>query len=199
LDELIVDILKKNPQKGLKLIIDQYTGLIYTICHNKLKGVMSHEDIEECVSDVSVDIYKQRDIIDLAKGSLRSYLCVIAKRKAINLYNSMSLKKNIAAKNAIPLEDDLLNKVQDENLTPEEIYIEYENRIEVAKAIRDLGEPDCEILVRKYFLMESSKKIAECFGMSANAVDIRVHRALKKLKTMLGGNESEKRETVKSI
>ena len=93
----------------------------------------------------------------------------------------------------------MLNKVQDENLTPEEIYIEYENRIEVAKAIRDLGEPDCEILVRKYFLMESSKKIAECFGMSANAVDIRVHRALKKLKTMLGGNESEKRETVKSI
>lgn len=199
MDELIVDILKKNPQKGLKLIIDQYTGLIYTICHNKLKGVMSHEDIEECVSDVFVDIYKQRDIIDLAKGSLRSYLCVIAKRKAINLYNSMSLKKNIAAKNAIPLVDDLLNKVQDENLTPEEIYIEYENRIEVAKAIRDLGEPDCEILVRKYFLMESSKKIAECFGMSANAVDIRVHRALKKLKTMLGGNESEKRETVKSI
>ncbi|NLN05091.1 MAG: sigma-70 family RNA polymerase sigma factor, partial [Clostridiaceae bacterium] len=167
--------------------------------HNKLKEVMSNEDIEECVSDVFVDIYKQRDIIDLAKGSLRSYLCVIAKRKAINLYNSMSLKKNIAAKNAIPLEDDLLNKVQDENLTPEEIYIEYENRIEVAKAIRDLGEPDCEILVRKYFLMESSKKIAECFGMSANAVDIRVHRALKKLKTMLGGNESEKRETVKSI
>ncbi len=199
MDELMVDILKKNPEKGLKLIIDQYTGLIYTICHNKLKGVMSHEDIEECVSDVFVDIYKQRDIIDLAKGSLRSYLCVISKRKAINLYNSMSLKKNIAAKNAIPLEDDLLNKVQDENLTPEEIYIEYENRIEVAKAIRDLGEPDCEILVRKYFLMESSKKIAECFGMSANAVDIRVHRALKKLKTMLGGNESEKRETVKSI
>ena len=199
MDELIVDILKKNPEKGLKLIIDQYTGLIYIICHNKLKGVMSHEDIEECVSDVFVDIYKQRDIIDLAKGSLRSYLCFIAKCKAINLYNSMSLKKNIAAKNAIPLEDDLLNKVQDENLTPEEIYIEYENRIEVAKAIRDLGEPDCEILVRKYFLMESSKKIAECFGMSANAVDIRVHRALKKLKTMLGGNESEKRETVKSI
>ena len=37
LDELIVDILKKNPQKGLKLIIDQYTGLILQYAITSLK------------------------------------------------------------------------------------------------------------------------------------------------------------------
>ncbi|MBQ7060184.1 MAG: RNA polymerase subunit sigma-24, partial [Clostridia bacterium] len=56
-------------------------------------------------------------------------------------------------------------------------------------AINGLGEPDREIVVRKYFLNEPSKSIAKRLDMSVSAVDTRTHRALKKLKKLLGGQE----------
>lgn len=53
-----------------------------------------------------------------------------------------------------------------------------------------------EIIVRKYYLLESSKEIADRLQISVNAVDIRIHRALKKLKSILGGKENEKRQII---
>jgi len=50
-----------------------------------------------------------------------------------------------------------------------------------------LGEPDHEILIRKFYLLQPSKVIAEKMGMSVSAVDTRTHRAIAKLRDMLGG------------
>ena len=59
----------------------------------------------------------------------------------------------------------------------------------VLREIEALGEPDSQILFRKYYLAQSSKHIAEQMNLSVSNVDTRAHRALVKLRTKFGGKE----------
>ena len=53
------------------------------------------------------------------------------------------------------------------------------------EAIEALGEPDREILVRRYYLGQSAKEIGKAIKMRANTVDKRVERSLEKLRRQL--------------
>ena len=60
--------------------------------------------------------------------------------------------------------------------------------MELMGAVKALGEPDCEIILRKFYLSQSSKEIAERLNMTVSNVDTRTHRAIKRLRNELGGN-----------
>jgi len=177
LDSILLDDLKSDAEKGLMQLMDTYMGLIYTIVKNKLGDVCCKEDIEECVSTVFYEFYKQRENIDLSKGSIKSFLCVIAKRKAIDLYReNTKLIKNIVQGNESSIE-----LVEGEELP------DLETKHVLIEAIKNLGNPDSEIFIRKYYLGQSTKAIAQAYGIKANTVDKKISRGLVKLRESLGG------------
>lgn len=90
MDEFLLKLLHTKPEKGLEKLIDTYAGLVYTIIYSKLNPILSKEDIEECSSAVFYEIFNNRDSIDLNKGSLKAFIAVVAKRKAIDM-----LRRNI--------------------------------------------------------------------------------------------------------
>ena len=83
-DKDLLLLLQNNPERGLDKLINIYSGLIYTIVYSKLAN-SSTQDIEECVSDIIFELYKNRNYIDLQKGSIKAYISVIAKRRAMEL------------------------------------------------------------------------------------------------------------------
>lgn len=176
----LLNFLHTKPEKGLKIMMDKYMAFIYTIISNKLSGIYSREDIEECVSDVFFEIFHHRHRIDLEKGSVKAILAVVAKRKAIDMYRK---NKN---NSYIPIEDipeDLygsLNEVEDS-------LVLKENNSILIDAIKSLGEPDSEIIIRKYYFYQSSKDIAKQLGIKVNTIDKKVSRCKEKLKKVLGG------------
>ena len=88
----LLELLSNKPEVGLKMMMDSYMALIYTIIFNKLSGMYSKEDIEECVSDVFIEVLHYKNRIDLQKGTIKAFLAIIAKRKAIDMYRKN--KKN---------------------------------------------------------------------------------------------------------
>ena len=60
-----------------------------------------------------------------------------------------------------------------------------EQKKKLLEAVKSLGSPDSEIIVRKYYMGESSKEIAEKLSLTVNAVDTRTSRALKKLRSII--------------
>lgn len=86
IDSIIIELLKKDPQQGLERLIDSYTGYAYTIVYNKLQGLCTAADIEECVSDVFLNIYKIRHDLDSQNTSLKALVSVIA-----NLFQVLGL------------------------------------------------------------------------------------------------------------
>lgn len=180
-DDELLRIIKKDPETGMKYLTEQYAGLVYAVVRSKMHAFCD-TDIEECVSDVFSDFYCGLARFDTERGSIKAWLCVIAKRKAIN-----RLRNRLKESGNLSLDDSQTFAQIADTFSVEKDFENREQRETLLQAVRDLGEPDHEILVRKFYLSQPSKEIAERMGMSVSAVDTRVHRAIAKLREKLGG------------
>lgn len=181
-DERLVALLNIDPQQGYVELIDKYLGFVYKIAYSKLLGICSKEDIEEFVCDIFYEFYCNRDKINVEKGSIKALLSVFTKRRAINLFN----KKTKGQENISLYNDDLQNLLVDsENV--EQRILDAEAKIELIAAVKALGTPDCEILIRKHYLGQTLREISIDLDMRVKTVEKRYERALKKLRNVIGG------------
>lgn len=178
-DRVLLKKLKKDPEEGMKALIQEYAPLVYAVVRGKLnRGLFSEFDIEACVADTFSEFYLDLDKYNESFGSIKSWLCVMARHNAADL-----VRKRKREGVLLPLDEGLC---EDEGL--EEALFESELFSELVKEIKALGEPDCEIVMRKFYFGESSKQIAESLDMTVSNVDTRTHRAIVKLRKKLGGD-----------
>lgn len=181
-DKKLLELIKKHPNRGMNLLMNEYGGLVFYVVQKRLQNNMN--DIEECVSDVFIDFYSNINAVDLNKGSIKAFLVTIATRRAIDTYRRNSVHQEVYS-----LDDEhsfteyMLPK---ENNNPEELTIQKNNEDRLLQAVEGLGEPDSQILYRRYFMQQSVKEIAETLGMKSNSVSKRITRALSTLEERLG-------------
>ena len=185
LDEQIIALIRKNTEKGMSVLIDRYTPLVFTIVRNNISPYCSAQDIEETVSDVFVEFYKSLDRFDFKRGTLSAFISTLAKRKA---YDTLRKKRLV---NTVSTDDE--NEFIE---IPSGVDIEYDyEKKELAKrlieVINSLGEPDSTIVYRKYYLFENSAEIARFTGLSEDNVRQRLSRSLRKIKTIMEGDYYE--------
>ncbi len=89
-DTELLEYIYQDDITGLTLLIDIYADLVYKIVSDVLLAVGSEDDIEECVSDAFVAFYDNIDDVDLTRGNIKGYLGVIAGRRAVNLYHTLT-------------------------------------------------------------------------------------------------------------
>lgn len=182
-DETLLKLIKDHPDEGLKLLVEQYEGLLFSVVRSVLTG-WGERDVEECVSDVFSEFYFDIDKIDLSRGSVKAYLCVSAKHNALDLLRRASRRPDL------PLDEADLSEAA--AASTEETLLDADGRRELAQLVKDLGYPDSEIVFRKFYLSQPSKIIAAALGMTAANVDVRTHRALKKLRSFFESSERGK-------
>lgn len=170
-DRELLKVLRQNPENGIRLVMKQYAALCYYIAKQKLLD-FPQEEVEECVSDVFLAFYHQYTAIDLERGSIKGFLSVLARRKAIDRW------RRLAGKETLPLQ---------ENITTSDSFEQQEERKILLDAVLALGDPDAKIVILKYYFGYPTKKIAEIFGLKENTVDQKVRRSLAKVKTILEG------------
>ena len=161
--------------------MDQYMAFVYTIIYGKLYNVCDKQDIEECVSDAFFKLYQSREQIDLEKGSLKSYLAVLAKRTAIDRYRKIYSKGE-----SISIDEYETELVDDRTDIENEIILNQTREL-LLKETKSLGEPDSQIILYKYFFGHSAKAISKILNVKENTVNKKISRALEKLKKALGG------------
>ena len=174
--------LNTDPDRAMESIIEQYTGLVYSIINSKISSVGTAEDVKECVSDVFMEFYRKARQMDTAESSIKGFLIVIAKYKGIDLFRSLAG----TAGRSVNM-DETYEQLADNKLNPEQEVILKEQRKFLLQAIESLGEPDREIFIRKYFLGQRTKEIADALYLRDNTVDKKISRGLKKLRILLGG------------
>lgn len=180
-DSLLLKKLNSDPETGISLLIKEYGGLVYSVVRSKLSpNEFCEDDVTACVSDVFSEFYLGLKNYSPQKGSIRSYLCVIAKNNALDI-----LRHRYKDSVHIPIDCNADNIPSD--FFTDEIFENHELRCELALNIASLGKPDNEIIFRKYYLEQSSKEIAKILGMTVSNVDTRTHRALNKLRKQMGG------------
>lgn len=182
-DDEILKLLQRRNDKGLELMMNTYMGFVYAIVNNKIAAVCTREDVEECVSDVFYELYKNSEKVDLQKGPLKAFLAIVAKRKAIDVF------RKYQRQNSKVVSIETISEIQpiDIDSDNEKIFSSKETRSKIIEEIKALGEPDSEILIRKYFFEQQSKEISEVMGIKVNTIDKKVSRALVKLKKIWEG------------
>ena len=87
-DQEILDSIYSSDVDGTVLLVNTYADVVYKIVYDILCDT-AEKDIEECVADSFVAFYNNIDDVDLDRGSIKGYLGVIARRRAINLYHTV--------------------------------------------------------------------------------------------------------------
>ncbi len=185
-DADLSQLLETDPDKGLEVLMDTHIGLVYTIVHSKLYSLYSKEDIEECVSDVFMEVFaKRKELINHQKGSIKAILAIVARRRAIDLHRRIG--KVVLNVPFVEEEVDIAHLKSSNQ--PEDIILKQEMGKELVSSILELGEPDSEIFIRKYFFEEKTKEIAKIIHLKESTINTKVSRGLEKLRNLLGGEK----------
>ena len=176
-NELIQELLEGN-QDAFSYMIDTYSKLLWVVVGGILANVGATQDIEECISDVYVQIWKNPNAFNQQKGSLKTFLAVIAKGKALDRYRRLTKSKLIELDEAIQsTDDDLLDYIADKEMV-QELYA----------AIESLTEPNKEIVIRRFFFEERPANIAKSIALPVKEVENRLYQSKIKLRKKLEGN-----------
>lgn len=183
LDDKLLRKLRRDPEGGMKQVIDQYAALVWAVVKGRLAvPPFCTADIEACVADTFSEFYCDLEKYDPAQSSLRAWLCVLARHNALD-----HLRRHYKEAGVLSLDEEAAAQYADDT-SLEGDFEDKAQRTALLEAIRALGDPDREILLRKYYLSQTSKEIADALHLTVSNVDTRAHRAIQKLRKQLGGD-----------
>src|SRR4051812_4521532 len=124
-------------------------------------------DAEDVTSDVFERAIRYRDSFDSSKGTPIGWLIGIARR---------CLAEHHAAPAGAALE---------ETAAPGDVEQEVLQRLELRAALATLSNSDRDLIALRYGADLSARQIAELFEVATNANEVRLHRALGRLRDEL--------------
>ena len=181
-DDALYQLLKTDPEAGMAALIDQYAPLVYAVIRGKLfSPPFDPSEIEHCVADTFSEFYLELNKFDPERGSIKALLCVMARHNALDRLRKHQTTLSLNEETFPDLTDDF---------SLEGDWEDRESRRALMEAVRDLGHPNRDILVRKFYLGQSSKEIARALDLTVSNVDTRTHRAIQTLRDRLGGERT---------
>ncbi|MCI8408085.1 MAG: sigma-70 family RNA polymerase sigma factor [Lachnospiraceae bacterium] len=176
-DNKIVKLIKNQEEEGLKVLSEKYEKLLVYIATGILGN--NREDIEECVNDTYLKVWKHIESFDFEKASFKTYLSVIVRNTSINRLRKISKIEGMAQKEEL---SDLAAEYVDQKQNVELSMEQKENMEVLNRIIGGLKKKERELVLRRYYYLQSSKEIAFHMGMSVNAVDSKLSRLRKQMK-----------------
>lgn len=173
--EMIAQLLQQD-ERGMEALLLHYGPLMRYIIAPILPDP---QDREECLSEVSMRVWSRIAQFDPARGSWNAWLTAITRNTARNYQRSAqhhSGTRSIPAGTPAP------------DASPEETILQAERSAAVHNALGRLSPGDRALFYRKYYYLQSTAQIAAELGMTERAVEGRLYRLKKRLRTMLGGD-----------
>ena len=171
-DEKILALLRRDDEKGLTAAMGRYSRLAYSVAGGMLDAP---EDIEEVVSDTFYKVWEHRRDIDTDKGSLKNYICMVARSSTLNKLRSRSITE--------PLPDEERDLGIEVDFSKESAA-EHNRRV-IADCIRSLPSPDREVFIDRFYYSLSYAAIAQRRGLTVKRVEYILHRSKRRLRDAL--------------
>ncbi|MDE7298280.1 MAG: sigma-70 family RNA polymerase sigma factor [Lachnospiraceae bacterium] len=170
-EEEIIDLIRRQDDAGMSALSERYEKLLIYI----IRGILGdrQDDVEECVNDTWLKIWRNVDRYDFEKASLATWLKVIARNTALNRLRDVRRHEEQRADGEL---SEFADTVADARQNVENQIVRKEQAARLNEAVRRLPDRERELMLRKYFYLQSSKTIASAMGMTVNAVDTKLSR-----------------------
>lgn len=174
-EKTLLERLRQGDLRALDESIRRYGRYVSAVVSNIIGASMTLQDVEEVVSDVFFDLWRQSP--QVREGHLKGFLSRVARNKAINKLRQQ--------KQELSLEEDELFLTQPGQEPLEETMSQRERARAVRRALERMEEQDREIFLRHYYYCQTVSAIALELGLNPSTVKSRLARGRQKLKTIL--------------
>lgn len=171
-DTTVIAGIRKRDERVIGEIIEKHSRLLWPIVSVVLKNVGTEQDVEECVADVFIDLWENPDKYDAARGTLKTWLCMVARCKAIDRYRALSKH------NTVPLESAMMAG----RMGIQDALLQEETKRELVAAVNALADVEKDILIRRYYYEQKPREIAKALDMPVKQVENHLYRSKQKLR-----------------
>lgn len=164
--------IKEQNEDVFNEIVVKYSKLLWPIAAAVLKNVGNEQDIEECVADVFIDLWENPDKYDAKRGTLKSWLCMVVRCKAIDRYRVLSKHSTV------PLEGAMMVG----RMGMQDALMQEETKRELVAAVNTLADVEKDILIRRYYYEQKPGEIAKALDLPIKKVKNHLYRSKQKLR-----------------
>lgn len=174
-EPVLVDLLKKRDESGLRLLYDYYSSALYGVI---FRIVPDQETAEDLLQDAFVKIWKNIDSYDATKGRLYTWLLNIARNTAIDATRSKAYREN----GQIQSIDNNVYQVDKRHQHTTGV-----DHIGLGKVLDQLKPEQRQLIDLLYFGGYTQSEVAEELSMPLGTVKTRVKAAMTRLRQLLKG------------
>lgn len=164
-------MLQQNREQEAERIFRQYRRLLATVARAVLWN--DPEDCEECVQDAVWDYVNHRERLDPARGSEKTYLCVMVRSRA------MDRRRRLCIDRTESIDDHAGTLTAADETEPAAV------REGLRRALARLEPAERRLFTLRFLYEWSSAEIGRELHLTPGAVDARVSRLRKKLRPLL--------------
>ena len=169
-DEKTAAALAARSERAVADVIARYSRHLYTVAAAALRGVGTEQDAEEAAADAFVYLWEHPEKFDPRRGSLKTWLSVVARSRALDRSREIELADPLGVPEAL---------------------LAGERRAALNAAVDALAEPDREILLRRYYFGQKPREIAAALGLDKKQVDNRLYQTKRRLRASVTDAEGE--------
>lgn len=176
-DAALLTRIRAGDETALAAVYDQHAGLVYGLARRVTRDEHLAQDVTQ---DVFAYLWEMPDRVDLARGSLRSYLAVVAHRRAVDEVRRSERRARTENAAAGP------ESVEGPEPDAVEAAAERYYRTRLADVLQQLPEEQRVAVGLAYYDGKTYVEVARTLGIPEGTAKSRLRLALARLRTMLG-------------
>jgi len=173
MDAEIVTLIKKRNEKGIEMLINEYSPLIKSIVKKHLYNLEQYH--EECINDVYMGIWNNINNFDNEKNILKNWVAAITKYKSID-YRRKYLK--------ITRQVDISELAIESDFNLEQEILKDEIEEEIQELLKALSPIDKKLFIRLFVDENSVVEVSNEFNIKPSVLYNRVSRGKSKLRSL---------------
>lgn len=178
-DEMLVAQFKSGSQKAFDELMKRYERRIFGYL---LRSVRNYEDAEELTLEVFFKAYRALGAWK-PKAKFSTWLYTIASNLSIDYHRAKSRQPILLLEDEEVIEKRLI--ATDISSNPEKNLEDKERGRIIREAVDELSAKQKTVFMLARYEGMQIKEVAETLGMAEGTVKIHLHRAIKKLQTLL--------------
>ena len=176
-DAVLLARIRAGDQRALGMVYDQHAGLVYGLARRVTRDEHLAQDVTQ---EVFAYLWELPDRVDLSRGSLRSYLAVVAHRRAVDeVRRSERRSRTEGAHAGSDLQDGPESDVVD-------AAAQEWGRQRLAAVLTQLPDDQRAAVGLAYYEGQTYTQVARTLGIPEGTAKSRLRLALARLRVLLG-------------